>query len=134
MSFQIFRRADSCKGGVILEAAIFFPIVVFCAMALMALLLNMYSQAATQAQLHVYLRGEAAAYGDRTQVRLTDAQERDLYRRAAESIAFAVVANGKSLEASRSVKYYGGRFTNPLGYEMEYYARSYIIDEAAAAR
>ena len=126
------------------EAAIFFPIAVFCAMAVMALLLNIYSQTATQAHLHVYLRGEASAYGDRTQVQLTDAYVRDRYRRAAESVSFAVVETGsggrpgivpvKSLEASRSITYYGGRFTNPSGYDTEYYARSYIVDEAGMVR
>ena len=120
------------------EAAIFFPIAVFAAMAVMALLLNIYSQAATQAHLHVYLRAEASARGDRTQARLTDAYERDRYRRAAESISFSAAETGgpllKSLEASRSKTYYGGRFTDPLGYEAEYYARSYILDEAFMVR
>ena len=120
------------------EAAIFFPIAVFCAMAVMALLLNIYSQTATQAHLHVRLRAEAAAVGDRTQVRLTDAYERDRYRKEAESVSFAFVEaggiGGKWLEASRTKTYYGGRFTNPIGYETEYYARSYIIDEAIVAR
>ena len=116
------------------EAAIFFPIAVFCAMAVMALLLNIYSQTATQAHLHILIRGEAAAYGDRTQARLTDAYERDRYRREAESVSFAISETGnwfhKSLEASRSKTYYGGRFTDPEGYETEYKARSYIIDES----
>jgi len=120
------------------EAAIYFPIAVFCAMAVMALLLNIYSQTATQAHLHVYLRTEAAAKGDRTQARLTDAYARDRYRSEAESVSFAVVetegALHKSLEASRMKTYYGGRFTNPFGYETEYYARSYILDEAMAVR
>jgi len=120
------------------EAAIFFPIAVFCAMAVMALLLSIYSQTATQAHLHVRLRAEAAAVGDRTQVRLTNAYERDRYRKEAESISFSVTASGgpvwKWLEASRTMTYYGGRFTNPLGYETEYYARSYIVNEALAAR
>ena len=121
------------------EAAIFFPIAVFCAMAVMALMLNMYSQAATQAKLHIYIRGEAAAYGDRTQVRLTDAYERDRYRRDAEGFSFALTETGsgpfkKSLEASRTLTYYGGRFTNPVGYDTEYYARSYILNEAGAVR
>ena len=120
------------------EAAIFFPIAVFCAMAVMALLLNMYSQAATQAHLHVYLRGEAAAYGDRTQTQLTDAYIRDRYRRDAESVSFAITETSggtvKSLEASRDITYNGGWFTNPGGYVTEYYARSYIIDESAAVR
>ena len=134
MCFRTFRRADSCKGGAMVEAAIFFPIAVFCAMAVMALMLNIYSQTATQAHLHIYLRGEAAAYGDRTQAKLTDAYERDRYRREAESVSFAVSETGslfhRSLTASRSKTYYGGRFTDPEGYETEYYARSYIINES----
>ena len=137
MSLQIFQRENSSKGGAMVEAAIFFPIVVFCAMAVMALLLNIYSQTATQAHLHIFIRGEAAAYDDRTQVRLTDAYERDRYRREAESMSFAVSETSnwflRSLEASYLKKYYGGRFTDPDGYETEYYARSYIINEAGMA-
>ena len=120
------------------EAAIFFPIAVFCAMAVMALLLNIYSQAATQAHLHVRLRTEAAAYGDRTQSRFIEAYERDRYRREAENVPFTIVeANAlfrKSLEAASGMTYYGGRFTNPLGYRTEYYARNYILDEALLVR
>ena len=120
------------------EAAIFFPIAVFCAMTLMALLLNIYSQTATQAHLHVRLRAEASAVGDRTQARLTDAYERDRYRKEAESVSFAVTEGGgfvwKWLEASRSKTYYGGMFTDPGGYETDYYARSYIVNESLTAR
>ena len=119
------------------EAAIFFPIAVFCAMAVMALLLNMYSQAATQAHLHLHIRAEAAAYGNRTQVRLTDAYVRDRYRREAESVYFSVEETGllrKSLSTSISKYYYGGRFTNPGGYETEYQVNSYILDEATIVR
>jgi len=120
------------------EAAIFFPIAVFCAMAVMALLLNIYSQTATQAHMHVRLRAEAAAAGDRTQTRLSDAFVRDRYRREAESVSFAVSKSGeglwKWLETSRTKTYYGGMFTNPLGYETGYYARSYIVNEALIAR
>ena len=138
MFFQIFRRENSCKGTAMVEAAIFFPIAVFCAMAVLALLINIYSQTSAQANLHIRLRAEAAAYGDRTQVRIQDAYVRDRYRREAENLSFVFSETGnafrKSLEASRTVTYYGGRFTNPLGYETEYYARSYIIDEAGALR
>ena len=137
MSFQIFQRENSSKGGAMVEAAIFFPIAVFCAMAVMALMLNIYSQTTTQAHLHILVRGEAAAYGDRTQAHLTDAYERDRYRREAESVSFAVSETGnwfhRSVEASNSKLYYGGRFTDPGGYETEYYARSYIINEAGMA-
>jgi len=104
----------------------------------MALLLNIYSQTSTQAHLHVRLRAEAAAVGDRTQARLTDAYERDRYRKEAESVSFASAAGGgpvwKWLEASRAKTYYGGMFTNSAGYETEYYARSYIVNEAFTAR
>jgi len=120
------------------EAAIFFPIAVFCAMTVMALMLNIYSQTATQAHMHVRLRAEAAAAGDRTQVRLTDAYKRDKYRRDAESVSFAVSTSGsgvwKWLEATRTKTYYGGMFTDPLGYETEYYGKSYIVNEALTAR
>ena len=138
MFSQIFQRENSCKGTTMVEAAIYFPIAVFCAMAVLALLLNIYSQTATQAQLHVRLRADAAAYGGRTYVLLIDAYERDRYRKDAESISFAFAENNsglhRTLEASGSEVYYGGRFTNPLGYETGYYARSYIIDEAGLAR
>ena len=138
MYFRIFRRENYCKGGAMVEAAIFFPIAVFCAMAVMALLLNIYSQAATQAHLHTRLRAEAAACGGRTLAILTDAYVRDRYRSAAESVAFDEQhIEGevfKSLTASRMKTYYGGRFTDPAGYETEYGARSYILDEAMIRR
>ena len=120
------------------EASIFFPIAVFCAMAVLALLLNIYSQTATQAHLHVRLRAEAAAVGDLTQAKLTDAYARDRYRLEAEGISFAITDGGEGLqkwkEASRTLRYYGGMFTNPNGYETDYYGRSYIIDEAGTVR
>lgn len=120
------------------EAAIFFPIAVFCAMAVMALMLNMYSQTVTQAHLHVRVRAEAAAADGRTKASLTDAYARDRYRRDAERIALETRSSGEGfrrwIEASQALRYYGGRFTSPAGYEMEYYARSYIIDEAGWLR
>ena len=138
MYFQIFRRENSSKGTAMVEAAIYFPIAIFCIMAVLALLLNIYSQTATQAHLHIKLRAEAAAYGGRTGVVLVDAYVRDKYRREAESIPFVVNEKGnilrRSLEASFARTYYGGHFTNPEGYVTEYYASSYIIDESAAVR
>ena len=139
MSFRIFQRENSCKGTVMVEAAIFFPIAIFCIMAVLALLLNIYSQTSTQANVHVQLRAEAAAYGDRTLTSIEDAYTRDKYRRQAESLTFTSSENAeelfeKSLEASLSQTYYGGRFTNPSGYETEYYARCYILDEAGTVR
>ncbi|MDR3365141.1 MAG: hypothetical protein LBS91_09425 [Clostridiales Family XIII bacterium] len=122
------------------EAAIFFPIAVFCAMAVLALLLNIYSQTATQAHIHVRLRAEAAAEGDRTQARLDDAYARDRYRSDAEGVSFETSETPgfglgvKALEASQSKLYFGGKFTNPRGYETEYFARSYIVDEAGFVR
>ena len=136
--FRNFLRDNSAsKGSAMVEAAIFFPIAVFCAMAVITLMLNIYSQTTTQAHVHVRLRAEAAADGGRTQSLIVDEYERDLYRREAESVSFTIVETKnlltKSLETSFAKTYFGGRFTNPLGYEMEYYARSYIIDESGIA-
>ena len=121
------------------EAAIFFPIAVFCIMAVLALLLNIYSQTSAQANIHIKLRAEAASYGDRTLASLEDAYERDKYRRQAEGLTFTSSEKtggifGKTLETSLSQTYYGGRLTNPSGYETEYYARCYILDEVGMLR
>jgi len=121
-----------------IESAIYFPIAIFCSMAVLALLLNLYMQTSAQAYLHLLLREEANAYGGRTEVRFTELYERDRYRRDAESLSLSATETGgpfhKSLEVSFLKTYYGGRFTNPFGYETEYAARCYIIDEAGLVR
>jgi hypothetical protein len=120
------------------EAAIFFPITIFAVMAVLALLLNLYSQTALQAHMHMAVRAEAAADGDRVNVRIGDAYVRDRYRREAESVSIAMtdgsVYGTKMVEANRMLTYYGGRLTNPRGYEREFYGRWYVIDEAGHAR
>jgi hypothetical protein len=120
------------------EAAIFFPLTIFAVMAVLALLLNLYSQTALQAHMHMFVRAEAAAAGDRVNVCIDDAYIRDRYRREAESVSVAAkeghVYGAKMVEANRTLSYYGGRLTDPRGYEREFYGRWYVIDEAGYAR
>ncbi|MDR0876287.1 MAG: hypothetical protein LBN12_08775 [Clostridiales Family XIII bacterium] len=120
------------------EAAIFFPITIFAVMAVFALLLNLYSQTSLQAHMHMSVRAEAAADGDRVSVRVGDAYVRDRYRSEAESVSIALeegrVYGVKTVEADRTKTYYGGSLTNRSGYEREFFGRWYVIDESGYAR
>jgi hypothetical protein len=120
------------------EAAIFFPIAIFAVMAVLALMLNLYSQTALQAHMHLFVRAEAASDGDRVNVRIGDAYVRDRYRAEAESVSVEAqngsVYGAKTVEADRTKTYYGGRLTDPGGYEREFFGRWYVIDEAGYAR
>jgi hypothetical protein len=120
------------------ESAIFFPIAVLAAMAVLYLMINMYSQASLQAHLHVTVRREAAEEKENARVEILDAYARDRYRREAETVYFDT---GKAtrfcteyIEASCEKRYFGGRLTDPNGFEMAYYGRSYAIDEAFRVR
>ena len=120
------------------EAAIFFPITIFAVMAVFALMLNLYSQTSLQAKMHMEIRAEAAAEGDRVNVRVNDAYVRDRYRSEAESVSIAIsegkVFSTKTMEANRTITYYGGTLTDPKGYDREFYGRCYVIDESFFAR
>ena len=93
------------------EAAIFFPIAVFAVMAVLALLLNLYSQTSLQAHMHMAVRAEAASAGGSVSVRIGDAYVRDRYRSEAESASIALtegsVYGTKTVEADRTEIYYG---------------------------
>ncbi|MDR3304660.1 MAG: hypothetical protein LBS85_01310 [Clostridiales Family XIII bacterium] len=120
------------------EAAIFFPIAILAAMAVLYLLINVYSQTALQAHMHLFVRAEAASEGERVSVRLEESSPMDRYRAEAESVSIETNEGrrftARYIEAERSKRYFGGRLANPLGYEMEYYGRCYVIDEAALVR
>ena len=143
MYSRIFRRANLSKlfgkrGGAMVEAAIFFPITIFAVMAVFALLLNMYSQTSLQAKMHMEIRAEAVSDGDRVSVKVNDAYIRDRYRAEAEAVSIALnegrVYGAKTVEANRTMTYYGGKLTDPRGYDRDYYGRWYVIDEAGYAR
>jgi hypothetical protein len=116
------------------EAAIFFPITIFAVMAVFTLLLNLYSQTSLQAHMHLYVRAEAAAVGDRTSVRIGDAYVRDRYRQEAESVSFALkeghIFELETDEADGRVPYYWGLRSDLKAYEREFFGRWYVIDEA----
>jgi hypothetical protein len=114
------------RGSAMVEAAIFFPITIFAVMAVFTLLLNLYSQTALQAHMHLYVRAEAAAVGDRVNVRIGDAYVRDRYRQEAESVSFAL----ETEKSDGRVPYYWGERTDLRGFEREFFGRWYVIDEA----
>jgi hypothetical protein len=107
-------------------------------MAMLYLLINIYSQTCLSAHMHMFLRQEAAADGDLISVSIADAYVRDRYRREAESVSMDVNEGkrfaSRYLEAERTKKYFAGVLGRAEGYSRTYYGRSYIIDEAKIAR
>jgi Flp pilus assembly protein TadG len=138
MEIFVNRIVKGRRGSAMVEAAIFFPIAVLVAMAVLYLMINLYSQASLQAHLHVTVRKEAAEEKENARVEIVDAYARDPYRREAETVSFDTAKSSRYgteyIEASCEKRFFGGRLTDPNGFEMAYYGRSYAIDEAFRVR
>ncbi|MDR1797226.1 MAG: hypothetical protein LBR44_07230 [Clostridiales Family XIII bacterium] len=123
------------------EAAIFFPIAVLAAMAVLQLMLGLYHGACVQANLHIAVRAEAAQESGTGASEVVDAYGRDRYRADAEALLPDLARTGGrgafapgSVEGRAQRRYYGNRLTDPSGYESYFFGRSYVIDEEGFAR
>jgi hypothetical protein len=120
------------------EAAIFFPIVIFAIMATLYLLINMYSQTSSQAFMHERLRQQVADRAEIVSVKIDDEFVRDKYRRSAESVGIGItegqVFGRDYLEARADNRYFGGLLAKSGGYKYEFYGRNYVIDEGEIVR
>jgi hypothetical protein len=119
------------------EAAIVFPLTIAAVMAVIYLMINLYSQTALQSSLHVELRGEAGDRTGLTERSLTDGSTRDKYRAAAESRSTEVKENGKIIHPyiyAEDEKYYRGNAMVAQGVTRGTYGRYYLVNEAEFIR
>jgi hypothetical protein len=119
------------------EAAIVFPLVIAAVMAVIHLMIALYSLTATQAALHVALRAAAGDETGLTRVGIVEGRPPDRYRRAAEAGDVrierrdAVLRPYLSAEVART---YSGNAMVREDVERRHFGRSYLIDEARIVR
>jgi len=123
------------------EAAIFFPIAVLAAMAVLHLMVGLYQQTCLQAHLHVGVRAEAAKASGKTDVRIEPGAEPDVLRKAAEETAIEPREDArygklgaKAYAAEASHRLYGNRLVDPAGYASDFEGHAYALDEAKIVR
>jgi hypothetical protein len=125
------------RGSAMVEAAIVLPLVLASVMAVVYLMLNLYSFTALRSSLHVSLRAEANAETDLTEARVVDGRVYDRYRIAAErrGISFARDRKGLAPYAeAEEFKRYAGNGMISGDVRKRHFGRYYILDEADAVR
>lgn len=109
------------------ESAILYPLIFASIMAMIYLLVNLYSAASLQAYLHNELRDKA--YQEVMESEIIDRVGIDKYRAKAERKDININRNVSYLSAKKSVSYRGNGIIKKSA-SREEYGRSYIIDEA----
>ncbi|MDR2770492.1 MAG: hypothetical protein LBB57_00480 [Clostridiales Family XIII bacterium] len=133
------RRGRPCnkRGTTLVEAAIVFPLVIASVMAVIYLMINLYSFTALRASLHVALRAEADAETGLTEALLADGRVYDRYRLAAERRGIFAERRRKGLNSYVSAeesKQYRGNAMITEGVTRKHFGRVYILDEVSVVR
>ena len=132
------RGMRSKRGTAMVEAAIVFPLVIASVMAVVYLMINLYSFTALRSALHVALRAEADAETGLTEVVITDGRVYDRYRLAAERRGISVENRRKGLTgpyvAAEESKSYRGNAMIAEGVTRTHFGRFYVLDEVGIVR
>jgi hypothetical protein len=128
----------SKRGTAMVEAAVVFPLVIASVMAIIYLMINLYSFTALRASLHVALRAEADAKSGLTEVVIADGRMYDRYRLAAERRGISAEHHRKGLinpyVAAEESKSYRGNAMIAGGVTRTHYGRFYVLDEVGVLR
>jgi hypothetical protein len=84
----------SARGSASVESAIYFPIVILCAAAVIALVINMHMHTSAQAHMHIALRAESDAKSGTADVIAVGSVWKDRYRKEAEDKSFNMSGGG----------------------------------------
>jgi hypothetical protein len=132
------RGLGNKRGTAMVEAAIVFPLVIASVMAVIYLLINLYSFTALRSALHVALRAEAGADTGLTEASIVDGRVYDRYRLAAERRGISFERERKNLinpyVSAEEFKTYTGNGMIEGGVTREHYGRWYILDEVSVIR
>ena len=128
----------SQRGSAMVEAAIFYPIIILAVMFAIYTCVNMYSMAALQADEHIRVRGAAGSAKGKVAAEIRWNQSVDRYRAAAEGKNISIVPGTRSgsrvMEASVEESYEGGRLIRGGRAKAAFHSASYVVDEVWAAR
>ncbi|MDR0851961.1 MAG: hypothetical protein LBN36_05660 [Clostridiales Family XIII bacterium] len=115
----------SARGSASVESAIYFPIAILCAAAVIALVINMYMDTSAQAYAHIALRAESVMKSGTAEILSvgTAVDERNRIRQEAEAKHFAIAGGG-----AFELEYV---YAEDGSYEL---GRSYVIDEGLVVK
>jgi hypothetical protein len=126
------------RGMAMVEAALVFPLVIASVMAVVYLMINLYSFTALRSSLHVTLRAEADAETGLTETVIADGRVYDRYRLAAERRGIRPEHHRKGLinpyVAAEESKSYKGNAMIRDGVTRTHYGRFYVLDEVSVVR
>lgn len=120
-----------------IDAAIVLPLVILAVMAMIYLLINIYSTVSLQLHMHLLLREESGVKSGMVKYEITDDYKRDKIRSKAESARIDIKQKrnvlSKYVEANKYTEYTGNMLIkNPP--KIKSYGRSYINNESDIVR
>jgi hypothetical protein len=119
------------------EAALALPLAIGAVMAVIYLMINLYSLTALQSALHVELRGAAGESSGLTGRELAEGGPKDKYRAGAEATGFEVKREALMVHPyvfAAKKKIYGGNALVLKKASRESGGRCYIVDEVGFFR
>lgn len=108
------------KGGMMVEAAVVFPVIILALLAVLYMLIYFYSQVGEQVKMHIKLRSECGLICENMYYGNQDDSQITFYR------------DGNSIYCYSSVDSYGSNMLENWGKELS--AEKYLIDETAVVR
>lgn len=127
------KRLNNKKGTTMVEAAIVLPLVILSVMALIYLLINIYSTVALQSHMHLLLREESSIKSGMSRYEITDGYKRDKIRRKAESTNIELDSSLTQVSAQKNVVYKTNMIIKKAP-KVKNYGRSYINRESTIVR
>ena len=125
------------SGTAMVDAAILMPLVLLSVMAMIYLLINIYSSVSLQSHMHILLREESGVKSNMVKYEIIDAYKRDRIRAQAESCNIEVTEKShlldKYVEANMNVYYTTNSLMNRKP-KVNTYGRSYIFRESDIVR
>ena len=125
------------KGTTMVEAAVVMPLVILSIMALIYLLLNIYSTVALQSHIHLLLREESGMKSTMVKYEIIDDYKRDKIRMKAEAANIGITEGGGLLASYVEAQKDSVYTTNMLirkKIKVGSYGRSYVYNESDIVR
>lgn len=127
------EKLNNNKGTTMVEAAIILPLVILSVMALIYLLINIYSTVALQSHMHLLVREESNVKSGMTKCEIADGYKRDRIRKKAESMNIKLETKANKVWANKNVVYKANMIIKKAP-KVGHYGRSYIYNESDIVR
>ena len=125
------------NGTTMVEAAVVMPLVILSVMAMIYLLINIYSTVSLQSHMHLLLREESGIKSNMTEHEIFDEYKRDKIRRKAESAKIRIISKRKGLseyvEAQKDSVYITNMMINSAP-KVRSYGKSFVYNESDIVR